>query len=375
MAGHHSNVQMVSKATSALSITLENDFDFLSDEYAVLFKASNATVFQSPRWLHDIYTNLSKSLDAAPVVITARDTNGQLQLLLPLVRQSRFGAKIVQAADLGVSDYNTLVAKPGVLAKIAGDRDLLDKLKTQLLPFDILLFRKERDELPSINQLFTETTRTLNENQAYRVELGSDFEVWKRENMSKNLRKSSGRKLRNFSSNVGEYEFTTAETPEEIEAAFNFLRATRVERFADDLLNQEAYFNFYLNHAISTAKSGTSCTYIGRANDQIVTAEFGVVSNGTCFALLGAFLGEEYAKYSLGNLSLTSMMEQRTLAGDSWFDLTIGAEDYKQRFSATPTILHNTILTNGPVGSLMSLTYRHGGPVKEALKKLSPNVH
>lgn len=375
MTTRQSNLQTTDASVQTPVIGLEDGFDFLSAEYIDLFNASKATMFQSPQWLADLYNTLVPHLDASPVVITVRDSDGTLMMVLPLVRQTRFGAKIIQPADIGVSDYNTMVARSGVLATIVADRELMASLKTALHPFDILLFRKERDELPSINQLFAETKRTLNENQAYHVELQPDFEAWKRENMSKNLRKSSGRKLRNFSSEIGAYEFITATEPEEIEAAFNFLRQTRVERFADDLLSQDTYFNFYLTHAINTAKTGTSCTYLGKANGEIVTAEFGIVGNGTCYALLGAFLGEEYAKYSLGNLSLTSMMEQRTLAGDKWFDLTVGSEDYKQRFNATPTVLHNTILTNGPVGALMSLTYSHGGPIKQALKKLSPNVH
>lgn len=356
-------------------INLEAGFDFLSPEYEALFNASRATMFQSPQWLSDFYTILAPPLNAEPLILTIRDDNGDLMMVLPLVRQTQFGARIIQPADLGISDYNTIIARPGALETLTASEQLLASLRAALRPFDIFLFRKERDELPDIDQLFANAKRTPNENQAYHVHLAPDFEVWKLENMSKNLRKSSKRKLRNFSSDVGAFEFITATEPTRIKEAFDFLRATRVERFADDLLNQDAYFNFYLTHAINTAKSGKSCTYIGKANGEIVTAEFGIVGNGTCYALLGAFLGEQYAKYSLGNLSLTSMMEQRTLAGDKSFDLTIGAEDYKQRFNATPTILHNTILTNGLRGKLMSLIYNHGGPIKQALKKLSPNVH
>lgn len=297
-------------------------------------------------------------------------------MVMPFVRQTKFGTKIIQPADLGITDYNTIVALPEVLDQLANQEEFGAHLKQALSPFDILLFRKQRPESFDISKLLNGMTRTANQNSAFEMEMIAPFEEWQRVTLSKSKRKGLARKRRNFDKEIGELTFKTLTDAEEIKQAFIFLRDERGKRYPDDLLSKPAYFDFYLDVAIKQAKNGKTVTYIGTANGQLITAEFGLHDDGRHIMLLGTYSSDEiYRKYSPGLHSIMDMMRTRKEQNIQFFDFSIGDEDYKESFGATCVPLYNMILTNGIKGRLAAYIYRDNAFIKKLIKKLSPNVH
>lgn len=361
---------------SAIGVHSEPEFDFLSDEYQRLFAATQATAFQSPHWLHNFYKYIPQSVSAEPLILTVRSIIDQsLLMVLPMVRQRALGAKIVQPADLGISDYNAILAAPETLKRLTHSYELQAELTQAMEPYDILLFRKQRPDTTNIQDVLSGTKVSARKNTAFAIEIPEDFEAWlktclKSKNVS-NLR----RKGRAFNRDVGELEFSTLTEPDEITAAFDFIRKSRGDRYEGDVLKCDAYFGFYLDFAIQTAAENLSVTHVGRVNGEIVSAEFGPIHNGCCSMVLAAFNETDYARYSIGSLSMIDLFQDRHKRGERCIDFTIGEHEYKRRFKAEATVLNTITLPNSAIGKLTDMAYTQGGQLKHILKKLSPHFH
>lgn len=358
-------------------INVVTTFDFLSEEYKNLFEQSNATIFQTPFWLDSWYRKLPDVLEAEPVIVTVRDkTTKKLLMLMPLVRQHTLGTKIMQPADLGITDYNSIIALPEVLDQLPKLSEFSAQLKQALSPFDILFFRKQRPNSFDITRLLSGMRQSPNRNSSFEMEMALPFDEWQRTTLSKSTRKGLARKRRNFDSEIGKLTFRTLTDANEIRQAFIFLRQERGKRYPNDLLSIPAYFDFYLDIAINQAASGMAVTYIGEANSNIITADFGLQKDNRHIMLLGTYSSDEiYRKYSPGLQAMMDMMHTRKDIGISMFDFSIGNEEYKESFGATCVPLTNAILANSIKGRIASHFYRKGRYIKTLIKKLSPNVH
>lgn len=361
---------------SPFHLDVEPGFDFLSSEYKQLFESAEATAFQSPQWLSNFYNILPSRLGADPLIVTIRaNSTGNLLLVLPLIRQQAMMAKILQPADLGVSDYNAVIAAPETLPMFAKDDDVQAALEAALLPYDILLFRKQRDDSFDLRNLLPSIQRSGRTNTAYAIDIEEDFETWVRSCMSGKHLSTMRRKQRGFERDFGELTFENLTADDDIKRAFIFLKEQRAERFPEDLLSIEPYFEFYQNYALATASSGESVIHVGLANGNIASVEFGPVHQGCFNMLLAAFNHNEYAKYSVGILSMLDLIADRVRRGEKCVDFTIGEHEYKQRFKARSTQLHTLALTNSPLGTLAKLAYSQDGQIKRLLKIVNPRLH
>ena len=78
------------QAKPSFDVSIENEFDFSSNEYARLHAGSAATAFQHPLWLEGIYSKLAPACGAKPLVIAVRTrANRELAMILPLLRIRR----------------------------------------------------------------------------------------------------------------------------------------------------------------------------------------------------------------------------------------------------------------------------------------------
>jgi CelD/BcsL family acetyltransferase involved in cellulose biosynthesis len=134
---------------TVFEISIEKTFDFLSDEYAALFASSSATPFQRPLWLDRLYRRLAPRLDVDPIVIAARwSSTGRLAMILPLVRRRHGALRVIEFADLQVSDYASPVCEDAVFAQLVASRKACEDIRRALKPFDLLRIPESRRERP-----------------------------------------------------------------------------------------------------------------------------------------------------------------------------------------------------------------------------------
>jgi len=175
-------------------IEVEDGFDFMSEEYRGFYNGERGTAFQAPLWMDTIHRRLVPALGATQRTVTVRNRkDGSLVAVLPMVMQRSAGISIMQPADFGICDYNSVVADPLRLAQLASDAEAKDALRQTMKGADLLMFRKVRSDGFNVSLLFDGMKASAGENAANAIEVGEDFEHWRNRVLRKKFTKELGR--------------------------------------------------------------------------------------------------------------------------------------------------------------------------------------
>src|ERR1700677_3828972 len=83
----------------------------------------SSTLFQDPRWLDAWYKAFSDVDHVEPLIAVISDvTTSERVALLPLVRRLQSGVRIIEFADLELTDYNAPMLGPAAPRDAAGGR-------------------------------------------------------------------------------------------------------------------------------------------------------------------------------------------------------------------------------------------------------------
>lgn len=313
----------------ALSFEVSASFDFMSAEYADLFERSDATAFQHPIWLDHLFRRLVKSPDRSPAVLLARSKgDGLLICVMPMVKCRFFGFSIFEAADRDVSDYNGIIMD----RRYARHRDVTRQVLDALDQHRCVRIRKTRNGnigLPLADQ----TSRaTPMEFMSHEVRLPEAVDNWQEAILNPDVVRYLTKKRKRLRGK-GEIAFEQVSEPSRIRDAFVVLREMRRTRWPKDLLRNAEYFEFYVGVAIAGQAAGFCRTYTLSVDGVVVAVIFGLADRGHFYYLLSGFSQELYRNHSTGLLLLESAIEDCITRGDRIFDLTIGDEEYKQKFA------------------------------------------
>lgn len=358
-----------------VDIRVEPDYDFRSAEYRAFYRPGRATAFQAPLWLDMIHRRLAPALDAKQRTLMVRNrADGALLALVPFVLQRTRGVRILAPADFGVCDYNSVVGDRNVLATLAADPTLVERLQAEIENCDILMFRKVRDDDFDIARLFPGTVSSATENNAYRCDVGDDFEAWQRRTMRRKFSKELGRLQRQTDREFGGYEHRLATTEAEVREAFDMLLAWRSSRFESDLLQNPFYFDFYRDYALAGLKSGEALTYVSYVAGKPGAVLFGPAGDGEFHAVLIGADTDRLGKQSPGTQLIYQVIKRRFGEGFHSFDMGLGNTGYKDHFRVEETGLRNHTKTFSVAGYMTALVYHRAKPVKNFLRTYAPNV-
>jgi CelD/BcsL family acetyltransferase involved in cellulose biosynthesis len=333
-----------------VEIELEGEFNFLSAEYRQLFESAGATAFQHPLWLDRLYRKLAPELGAEPLIITARSyLTGRLEMVLPLVRRRHRGLRLIEFADLQVSDYAWPVCQADTLSALAKDRRTSGRIRDLLRPYDIVRIKKIPDDAPPLERLFGASRRTSMGANAHASPLHPCFDDWLTAAMPHSYAGELERKRRRLSRD-GELAFERLLDPERIDEALLRLRGWRAERFSQDLLQQERYYDFYREIAVEGAESGFSRTYRLALSDRTIATVWCLHNRRTCMMLISGFDFANYGPRSIGALAYQDLARDCIASGDEVLDFTIGDESYKRLFGARPSPMMMISISGTPLG-------------------------
>lgn len=357
------------------TIAVEEDFDFLGAEYRSFFNLRRGTVFQAPLWMSLVHRRLMSGLNATQHTITfRRPHDGALLAVLPAVVQRAGPLKVLQPADFGVCDYNSIVGDKDLLEALSADPNVRAGFNKIVRTADVFLFRKIRSDSFDPARLVDNPQVTPGENSAYSVDVGDDFEAWQRRTVRRKFSKELGRLARQLERECGPYEHRAAATEDEVRAAFAFLSEVRDDRFESDLLRRDVYGRFYLQFALAGLTSGDCATYVSYLDGKPVAVLFGLTGEDQFHAVLIGFDGERFGKYSLGTQIIYRVVKLRFERGWPRFDMGLGNTGYKSHFRAEEATLHNLTRSNSLAGAVFSNVYHHAKPLKNALKRLVPKL-
>jgi CelD/BcsL family acetyltransferase involved in cellulose biosynthesis len=315
--------------------------DFVDDwkRAAACWSGAGAeTAFQNPTWLEAWYGAFSES---SPLVAVVTDIiTGRRVALVPLALRLRRGVRIVEFADLNVTDYNAPLLADGVTLDAAEARMMSQSLVAALrkLPggIDLVRLRKmpsgfgaRANPLANLGRL---GSSSLNGNI---VSTGDDFETYR----ASIKRMQLPRSWRVFSRHPGAaFRMIDAvdEALEIIEVTDAQQRARMEKLGLDFVLNDQVHGKFYRDLIRLGLPKGYAVVSALTCDEGVVATVLGI-KQGDSFVFLRISNGGN----GWQNCSPSRLIIERTMAalheqGIRHFDLSIGNYAFKRRFGAVP---------------------------------------
>ncbi|HYW62199.1 MAG TPA: GNAT family N-acetyltransferase [Bradyrhizobium sp.] len=304
----------------------------------------DATPFQDWQWLEAWYGAFANLADVEPIVaiITGAATAEQA-LLLPLIRRMNGGIRIVEPADLDLTDYNAPLLGPAAPRDAEAARAMWRDLRAALrrLPggADLIRLRKmpvETDGGPNPFVLLRGAGPcALNGNV---VAIGDDFDAW-RYTLERVVRKELERSWRVFSRQPNAAFRVIADADEALHILDNMevQQGSRMQQLGVNfVLNEERCAAFYRNLVRDNIASGYAVLSALMVGGELVAALLGIRQGGHYVMVRISNAGGKWSNCSPGRLVIERTMAALHRDGVRQFDFSIGNYAYKRRFGVTP---------------------------------------
>jgi CelD/BcsL family acetyltransferase involved in cellulose biosynthesis len=312
--------------------------DFVRDwrEVALRPGAGHRTAFQHGYWLGAWYDAFR---DVSPLMAVISDTGtGHDIALVPMISRVKGGIRIVEFADLDLSDNNAPILALDAACDPAAARAIGKALVTGLraLPnrFDLLRLKKmpahvggKPNPLVSLGRI---GSCSVNGNL---VLTGDDYADYQ----ASIKRMQLPRCWRAFSRHAGaRFEIAT-----DVDHALGLLDAMDVQQHErmkqlglKFVLNEDSHAKFYRDVVRQGVAEGYAVVSALLCDDGIVATTLGLRYGTTYFLLRISHAGKLWSNCSPGLLVTERTMAALHQQGVRRFDLSIGNHDYKRRFGA-----------------------------------------
>ena len=313
---------------------------------------SAGTPFQDRRWLRAWYDAFSERGTLEPLIAVVLDAaTSEPVALLPLVRRAQGGIRIVEFADLGLTDYNAPLLARGAPHDSAGTAALCRALISALrrLPggADLLRLQKMPSELSGRPNPFASLGRagscSLNGNL---IDVGGDIDTYR----AAIKRMQLPRSWRVFSRYPGA-GFRIVTNPAEALALLETTDAQQDARMRglglEFNLNSGPRAKFYRELIAEGISDGYVVVSALTCDEATVATALGIRREDTFIFLRISNAGPRWSHCSPSRLILERSIDALSAQGVTQFDLSIGNYAFKRRFGATPIPLTDVSLLLG----------------------------
>jgi CelD/BcsL family acetyltransferase involved in cellulose biosynthesis len=297
--------------------------------------AGHATTFQNIRWLEAWYAAFDH---VSPLIAIVSDATDRQVALVPLIRRTQGGVRIVEFADLGLTDYNAPILASGTTSDGTEARALCQALLAALrrLPEGADLIRMQKmpaqvDGMPNpLVSLGRLGSCSLNGNL---VSIGDDFEAYR----SSIKRMQLPRSWRVFSRNSGAAFRLVADAGEGVALldTMDAQQQARMQRLGLEFtLNDAASAKFYRDLVIRGIGEGYAVMSALTCDEAIVATVLGIRQGANFVFLRISNAGPRWSPCSPSRLIIERTMAALHRDGVRQFDLSIGNYAFKRRFGA-----------------------------------------
>jgi CelD/BcsL family acetyltransferase involved in cellulose biosynthesis len=300
----------------------------------------DATPFQDWQWLEAWYGAFSNVYHIEPLIaIVSSAATGEQAMLLPLIRRLHNGMRIVEPADLDLTDYNAPLLGPAAPRDAKAARAMWQDLRAALrrLPggADLIRLRKmpvETDGRPNPLALLDGAGPcALNGNV---VTTGADFDAW-RFTLERTVRKELERSWRVFTRDSAAV-FRMVTHKEEALRVLSTMQAQQGDRMQhlglNFVLNDETCAAFYRKLVEANIGNGYAVLSALTVGDEVVAALLGIRQGARYVMVRISNAGEKWSNCSPGRLVIERTMAALHQDGVRHFDFSIGNYAYKRRF-------------------------------------------
>ncbi|MBN1163862.1 MAG: GNAT family N-acetyltransferase [Candidatus Krumholzibacteriota bacterium] len=296
-------------------------------------------VFQSWEWQKNLRGSSGRFGSQETCVVSVRWADGSPFILLPFGISKRRGLRVLEWLGGDFTDYGAPLIS-GTLPDESADRDfqiLWKEILDRLPPVDLVWLKK-------MPRLVGETVNPLislgcddYHTKGYFTRLPGDWEGFLEAHAGPKTRSTARRKAR-LLEKMGPVRFEVTGGSQrrlfgEISKAMVAQKRTRYGDIgAPDFLADRASRRIFTDPDPALLDSGmlnVSCLYL---DDRIITAHWGMVFRGRFYYFMPSFAQGPWARLSPGELLLTELIRWSIENGLEIFDLTIGDEEYKERW-------------------------------------------
>jgi CelD/BcsL family acetyltransferase involved in cellulose biosynthesis len=320
--------------------------EFVHDwkQAAARWNNDSATLFQDSRWLEAWYAAFAVAGHVEPLIAIILDAaTGEPVALLPLIRRLQKGIRIVEFADLALTDYNAPVLGDAAPRDARAARALWRDLRAALrrLPggADLIRLRKmplDLDGRP--NPLALQDGATPCPMNGNLVATGDDFDAW-RYSLERTVRKELERSWRVFRRDPAAAFKIVADKAEALRmlATMEIQQGTRMQHLGlNFVLNDETCAAFYRNLVGDGFNSGYAVVSALTVDNEVVATLLGIRRGSRYVMVRISNAGEKWSNCSPGRLIIERTMAALHKDGVREFDFSIGNYAYKRRFGVAP---------------------------------------
>ena len=302
------------------------------------------TLFQDPRWLDAWYKAFADVDHVEPLIAVISDaaTSGSVALL-PLVRRLQNGVRIIEFADLELTDYNAPMLGPAA-SRDAGAaralwRDLLAALRRMPGGADLIRLRKMPADLDGdpnpLTLLHQAKPSSLNGNV---VVTGEDFDAY-RYSLERTVRKELERSWRVFRRDPSAAFQIVSDRGHALRilATMEIQQGARMQHLGlNFILNGETCAAFYRNLVGENLRGGYVVLSALTAGEEVVATLLGIRVDSRYVMVRISNAGEKWSNCSPGRLIIERTMAALHRDGVRQFDFSVGNYAYKRRFGVMP---------------------------------------
>lgn len=314
----------------------------------ILHGVNAPTAFQRMPWLGSWYEALAERPDVSALVITVRDgATGEVALVLPLVLRIVGRLRVIEFADLNLTDYNAPLLGPAAPRDGAAMRRLWRAVRRALPAADVLRLSKLEPRLsgrPNPLALMRGAVpcalagNTLDTRQDLHSRQGTV--------LSREERKHIARTWRIFTKepDAAFERITKIARGKDVLAALESLQAGRMNALgAPYVLNEPRHALFYRLLIERGIADGSVVLTALTAGDEIVAVHLGLRHEERCITIRVGMAGGRWASCSPGRLVIARTMAALQAEGVRVFDLGIGDYTYKRRLGCKPLPLLDVV--------------------------------
>jgi CelD/BcsL family acetyltransferase involved in cellulose biosynthesis len=302
-----------------------------------------STPLQHPQWCEAWYGAFAGAAGVEPLIAVVTDAaSGEQAALLPLIRRRQKGMRIVEFADLDLTDYNAPIlgsaAPRDARAARALWRDLRAALRKMPGGADLIRLRKvpvDLDGRPNPLALLGDAGPCAANGNV--VTTGDDYDGW-RYTLEKTVRKELERSWRVFTRDpaAGFGLVTDHHEALRILSTTEVQQGTRMQSLGlNFILNDETCAAFYRNLVRDGVGSGYALVSALTVGDEVVATLLGIRTGARYVMIRFSNAGDKWSNCSPGRLIIERTMAALHKDGVREFDFSIGNYAYKRRFGVT----------------------------------------
>jgi CelD/BcsL family acetyltransferase involved in cellulose biosynthesis len=300
----------------------------------------HATPFQNGRWLQAWYGAFADTPGVEPLIaVISNAATSEQAILLPLIRRIQRGIRIIEPADLDLTDYNAPMLGIGAPRDVEAARAMWKELRAALrrLPggADLIRLRKmpvEIDSRPNPLALLDGAGPcSLNGNI---VSTGDDFDAW-RFTLERTVRKELERSWRVFTRDAAAKFRTITDKEEALRmlATMEVQQGNRMQHLGlNFILNDETCAAFYRNLVSDNVGTGYAVLSALTVGEEVVATLLGIRQGSRYVMVRISNAGDKWSNCSPGRLIIERTMAALHQDGIRQFDFSIGNYAYKRRF-------------------------------------------